>query len=87
MRGKMNAFGAFRDVLAADMASALPELGDDVRRVCEATGGKVPPGVGVSTAATVTTTSTSGAGDVEMPGATPTGGTTPQQGERSGNTA
>lgn len=45
MRGKTGAFGAFRDVLAADVAAALPELRDDVRRVCEATGGRVPPGL------------------------------------------
>lgn len=39
MRGKMNAFAAFRDVLAEQMASAMPELRDDVARVLEATGG------------------------------------------------
>lgn len=42
MRGKMHAFGAFRDVLARDMASAMPELRDDVATVLEATGGGGP---------------------------------------------
>ncbi|KAJ6782078.1 hypothetical protein PWT90_03156 [Aphanocladium album] len=39
MRGKMHAFGAFRDVLAQNMATAMPELRDDVAHVLEATGG------------------------------------------------
>lgn len=39
MRGKVNAFASFRDVLAEQMASAMPELRDDVARVLEATGG------------------------------------------------
>lgn len=42
MRGKVHAFGSFRDILAADMAAAMPELRDDVRAVCEATGGADP---------------------------------------------
>ncbi|KAM4057096.1 transcription factor subunit med10 of mediator complex domain-containing protein [Hirsutella rhossiliensis] len=42
MRGKMHAFGAFRDVLARDMISAMPELRDDVAKVLEATGGGGP---------------------------------------------
>ncbi|PFH55246.1 hypothetical protein XA68_10269 [Ophiocordyceps unilateralis] len=41
MRGKMNAFASFRDVLAGEMLAAMPELGDDVALVLEATGGKV----------------------------------------------
>lgn len=40
MRGKMNAFGTFRDVLAEQMNAAMPELRDDVAKVMEATGGK-----------------------------------------------
>jgi mediator of RNA polymerase II transcription subunit 10 len=40
MRGKMHAFGEFRDVLAREMASALPELRDDVERVVRETGGR-----------------------------------------------
>lgn len=40
MRGKAAAFDSLRDVLAADMAAAMPELRDDVERVLEATGGK-----------------------------------------------
>jgi mediator of RNA polymerase II transcription subunit 10 len=39
MRGKTTAFASFRDVLAREMASALPELETDVRRVVEETGG------------------------------------------------
>ncbi|KAI1800632.1 mediator complex, subunit Med10 [Daldinia bambusicola] len=33
MRGKQHAFAAFRDVLAAEMERAMPELRDDVARV------------------------------------------------------
>ncbi|RBR25863.1 uncharacterized protein FIESC28_01356 [Fusarium coffeatum] len=43
MRGKLNAFGSFRDILAENMTTAMPELRDDVAQVVEATGG-VPPG-------------------------------------------
>jgi mediator of RNA polymerase II transcription subunit 10 len=43
MRGKLNAFGTFRDVLAENITSAMPELHDDVVQVVEATGG-APPG-------------------------------------------
>ncbi|KAJ3482075.1 hypothetical protein NLG97_g7665 [Lecanicillium saksenae] len=39
MRGKMHAFGAFRDVLAQNMVTAMPELRDDVAHVLESTGG------------------------------------------------
>ncbi|KAG5921909.1 hypothetical protein E4U42_005668 [Claviceps africana] len=39
MRGKCLAFGQFRDVLAREMAAALPELRADVDRVLEGTGG------------------------------------------------
>jgi len=38
-RGKSHAFRDFRDVLAREMRSALPELGGDVDSVVEATGG------------------------------------------------
>ncbi|KAG5984758.1 hypothetical protein E4U55_003270 [Claviceps digitariae] len=40
MRGKCLAFGQFRDVLAGEMAAAMPELRRDVDRVLEDTGGK-----------------------------------------------
>ena len=33
MKGKMEAFGSFRDVLATEMARAMPELRDDVAAV------------------------------------------------------
>ncbi|KUI55592.1 Mediator of RNA polymerase II transcription subunit 10 [Cytospora mali] len=38
MRGKMRAFGDFRDVLAREMGEALPELREDVGRVVQGTG-------------------------------------------------
>lgn len=41
MRGKMHAFGRFRDGLARDMCSAMPELEADVRKVLENTGANV----------------------------------------------
>ncbi|RYP80707.1 hypothetical protein DL770_006121 [Monosporascus sp. CRB-9-2] len=37
MRGKQAAFASFRDVLAAEMAAAMPELRDDAARVVAAT--------------------------------------------------
>ena len=40
MKGKMEAYGSFRDVLAQEMARAMPELREDVARVLESTGGK-----------------------------------------------
>ncbi|KAI0402630.1 transcription factor subunit Med10 of mediator complex-domain-containing protein [Xylaria palmicola] len=39
MRGKQGAFAAFRDVLAAEIESAMPELRDDAARVVADTGG------------------------------------------------
>jgi mediator of RNA polymerase II transcription subunit 10 len=39
MMGKEAAFRSFRDVLAREMDSALPELREDVKVVLEATGG------------------------------------------------
>lgn len=39
-RGKQRAFAEFRDVLAEQVAVAMPELREDVARVVEATGGK-----------------------------------------------
>ncbi|KAK7740519.1 RNA polymerase II mediator complex subunit [Cytospora paraplurivora] len=42
MRGKMRAFAGFRDVLAGEMAEALPELREDVGRVVRGTGGEWP---------------------------------------------
>ncbi|KUI65192.1 Mediator of RNA polymerase II transcription subunit 10 [Cytospora mali] len=42
MRGKMRAFGDFRDVLAREMGEALPELRGDVGRVVQGTGGVWP---------------------------------------------
>lgn len=42
MRGKMRAFASFRDVLAREIASANPELRDDVAAVVVGTGGSWP---------------------------------------------
>ena len=39
MMGKEAAFGSFRDVLAREMGSAMPELRDDIKLVVQATGG------------------------------------------------
>ncbi|KAK4668007.1 LOW QUALITY PROTEIN: RNA polymerase II mediator complex subunit [Podospora pseudoanserina] len=41
-RGKMHAFRDFRDVLAREMAAAMPEVKEDAMRVVEETGGKGP---------------------------------------------
>ncbi|KAI9755308.1 MAG: RNA polymerase II mediator complex subunit [Lichina confinis] len=43
LRGKMLAFRGFRDVLADEISSALPELRDQVERVVQETGGRAPP--------------------------------------------
>lgn len=40
MKGKIEAFGDFRDVLAAEMARAMPELREDVRKTVVETGGR-----------------------------------------------
>jgi mediator of RNA polymerase II transcription subunit 10 len=40
MKGKVEAFGDFRDILAEQMAKANPELKDDIERVLDATGGR-----------------------------------------------
>ncbi|KAI9887524.1 MAG: RNA polymerase II mediator complex subunit [Watsoniomyces obsoletus] len=40
MRGKMLAFGSFRDVLAEEIGSGLPELKEEVERVVRETGGR-----------------------------------------------
>ena len=42
MRGKTRAFASFRDVLAEQMAAAMPELREDVETVVGATGGRLP---------------------------------------------
>ncbi|KEY65806.1 hypothetical protein S7711_07188 [Stachybotrys chartarum IBT 7711] len=44
MRGKVNAFASFRDVLADTIYAEMPEVRDDVVRVVEATGGRRPGG-------------------------------------------
>jgi mediator of RNA polymerase II transcription subunit 10 len=39
LKGKQEAFASFRDVLAREMRSAMPECRKQVDRVVEATGG------------------------------------------------
>lgn len=41
MKGKKEAFGSFRDILAGEMCNVFPELREDVERVVESTGGDV----------------------------------------------
>lgn len=41
MNGKQEAFASFRDILAREMASALPEVRSDVEKVVRETGGDV----------------------------------------------
>lgn len=43
VKGKMDAFASFRDVLAREIATANPELKEDVARVVVGTGGEWPP--------------------------------------------
>jgi mediator of RNA polymerase II transcription subunit 10 len=40
MKGKMDAFSSFRDVLAEEMENSMPELREDIGKVVESTGGK-----------------------------------------------
>ncbi|KAL5336521.1 mediator complex, subunit Med10 [Aspergillus crustosus] len=46
LRGKKEAFASFRDVLAREMRSAMPEVRGEVERVLKATGGERDPGTG-----------------------------------------
>lgn len=41
LKGRSEAFARFRDVLGMEIVGALPECKAEVRRVVEATGGKV----------------------------------------------
>jgi len=40
MKGKMDAFSSFRNILANEMGITMPEIRDDVVKVVLATGGK-----------------------------------------------
>lgn len=40
-KGRSEAFATFRDILGREMASGIPDIKEDVKRVVEATGGKV----------------------------------------------
>ncbi|KAK1249847.1 hypothetical protein MKX08_009850 [Trichoderma sp. CBMAI-0020] len=57
MRGKQSAFASFRDVLAEQMSSAMPELREDVAKVLEATGGNPTIAAGGAAAGSSGTTS------------------------------
>lgn len=46
LRGKREAFASFRDVLAREMRSAMPECRGEVDRAVQASGGKVEDGAG-----------------------------------------
>ncbi|PGH20421.1 hypothetical protein AJ80_03566 [Polytolypa hystricis UAMH7299] len=46
LKGKAEAFASFRDVLAREMSSAMPECRREVERVVKATGGKSGGGAG-----------------------------------------
>jgi len=41
LKGRSEAFAHFRDILGREMMSGIPEIADDVRKVVEASGGKV----------------------------------------------
>lgn len=41
LKGKSEAFGQFRDVLAQQMIEKMEDVGDDVHRVIEETGGSL----------------------------------------------
>ncbi|KAL2147583.1 hypothetical protein VTI28DRAFT_8037 [Corynascus sepedonium] len=86
-RGKAHAFSGFRDVLAREMASALPEVRADVDRVVEATGGggpitttTTPAAVAADSAATTTKTAEVGGGG-NTAGPEGAGGTAQGRGE------
>lgn len=40
-KGRSEAFAQFRDILGAKMASGIPEIRDDVKKVVESTGGRL----------------------------------------------
>ena len=40
-KGRSEAFASFRDILGQQMAAAIPEIRDDVKRVMEASGGQL----------------------------------------------
>jgi len=46
LKGKADAFAGFRDVLAKEMISAMPECKGEVERVLKATGGGGGAGLG-----------------------------------------
>ncbi len=99
MSGKMHAFASFRDVLAHNMTTAMPELRDDVARVLEATGGggssstrAAANGSGGTAAAAATTASTSNTTPAAMTaeasnGAAAAGGTAPGGGDAALSTS
>jgi mediator of RNA polymerase II transcription subunit 10 len=41
LKGRSEAFASFRDILGQQMMVGIPEIKDDVKRVVEASGGRV----------------------------------------------
>jgi hypothetical protein len=66
------------------MASVFPELREDVNKVCEATGGKAPSGLGSGDQAPGAAATTSGEA-AGMPSMASTSGGPAQEGEAGGN--
>jgi mediator of RNA polymerase II transcription subunit 10 len=42
LKGRSDAYRLLRDTLAKDIVTAIPELKDDVARICQSTGDKLP---------------------------------------------
>ncbi|EGP91361.1 uncharacterized protein MYCGRDRAFT_32659, partial [Zymoseptoria tritici IPO323] len=40
-KGRSDAYAQFRDILGREMASAIPDLREDVRKVVESSGGQI----------------------------------------------
>ncbi|KAK3110931.1 RNA polymerase II mediator complex subunit [Teratosphaeriaceae sp. CCFEE 6253] len=41
LKGRTEAFASFRDILGREMASAIPEIKEDVQQIVALTGGKI----------------------------------------------
>lgn len=42
LKGRAEAYHLFRDTLAKDIVAAMPELREDVTRICQSTGDELP---------------------------------------------
>jgi mediator of RNA polymerase II transcription subunit 10 len=40
-KGRSDAYAQFRDILGREMASAIPDIRDDVKKVVESSGGQI----------------------------------------------